>query len=427
MLIDFSFSNFRSFKEEATLDMLASIDKEHPENTIKLEKFSLLKSAFIFGANGAGKSNAIQALRFMKNMVLRSLADLSPNKPIPVEPFKLDNTSANQPTAMEVRFIANNIVYRYGFKVNHEHVLEEWLHRKGKGRWVTIFEKEAQNFSFHKEVSEAQLLLDKGMLRENTLLLTALSTWNNKTAKVVFAFFEGVRFVSSIELQELVPYTLKLIDEWPALKKQVLEAMNHIDVGVQDIHFAKKSWEKFSEPMTDDLKGFFEAQNGPLDGIDFYTDIKFDRQVFNEHHDVVGVHQMDFETEESQGTKNLFGLLGPLIEMLENGGVLLIDEVDTSMHSTLISYIFKFIHYYESSSNSQTQVVVTTHDASQLKSAYVRRDQIFFVDKDKYGASEMYSLFDFVNEDGKKPRKDENFEGAYLAGKYGAIPFISYM
>jgi hypothetical protein len=424
MLIEFSVSNFRSFRERVTFSMVASSSNEHSDSHVfepgNAKAPRLLRSAAIYGANASGKSNLLLAIKFMKKFVQNSAREDNERNPIETDPFLFDKKSKNNPSEFELIFINDGIKYQYGFSVNEERVLEEWLFAFPEGRsqkWFTrtYVPKEGR---YEWYINSANLTGDKKSIqaktKRNSLFLSTASMMDNKQLSKVQAWFRNkLRIV--LDPSELITYT---IDKCGAIyyRDKILNILNSAGIGINDIRVGLYEFPVDTLPgktLPDKLiKSFAGQRPFRIEGKHISVpDIQM-IHAMNDSDKTVGIDM----NEESKGTQNLFAFAAPWIDTLENGRVLLIDEFESSLHTHIVRNLLRTINSKTMNPNN-AQLVFTTHSTSLLDNDIFRRDQIWFAEKNK-GATNLYSLYDF------KPRKGEAIEKGYLHGKYGAIPFI---
>lgn len=427
MIIEFNIQNFRSFKEEVTLSLLAAPDNSLDNNLIKketLKKDRLLRSAVLYGANASGKSNVVLAFDSLRNLVMES-HKFQKGTEIDFSPFKLDKKCLSKPTKFEIAFIQNNIEYRYGVSFTDQKIIDEFLYYYPEGRKALIFKREdTNNYKFTIDKKEQDFLSKKTL--ENVLYLSNSTQLNYKKTSEAFDWFkDSLKTIKATEHPKLIQKTIELFNKDEKLKEVLLKALIEADFGITDF---SANIEKFS---IDDLqipenvperirnrrrKSFvLEQSDNKIMLLDI--DIKTIHKVLDEKGNELNI-QFEFE-EESEGTKRLFSLIGPWIDALTNGHVLIVDELDTKLHHFLNIFLIKLFHN-PTQNKSNAQLIFTTHNTNLLDLDLFRRDQIWFTEKNpNAGSTDLYSLLEF------SPRKDKNIRKGYLAGRYGAIPFIS--
>jgi len=414
MLIEFRIQNFRSLRDEQVLSLIASTDKTlletHTQDTGLKATPRLLKSAVVYGANASGKSNLIKALQYMRGVVVES-ATLQPGQTFDrLQPFKLDSTSANLPTDFEVSFILEGVRYQYGFAMNTQRIVSERLlvYKAFKPqRWFERhFDAESGKdvYAFGPNLKGAKNLWE-GATRPNALFLAVAVQLNSDALRPVFDWFSN-RLVIFNEQSPLSPqFSVQMLKQ-EAQRKAICDFLRTADISIADIEVATK--QAMVHTINFDLatgKRDETASEQSVDEVKFHHITEQGRAVFD---------LMD----ESSGTRNLLFLTGPILEILGKGLTLLIDELDTSLHTLLVQALVRLFHRPDVNTGG-AQVIFSTHDTSLLDAyGLLRRDQIWFVEKRPDQTSSLYPLLDF------SPRKHEALERGYLQGRYGALPFL---
>lgn len=423
MLIEFNVANFRSFREEQTLSLIASKDTTHPGNLIGCDKFNLLKVAAIYGANASGKSNLIAAIDFMERFIRTSATKINLGDAIEgVSPFRLDPDHALQPSCFEVTALVDGTTYVYGFSATSERVHDEWLKvRRPGGRLVPYVERRFDVAAGKTRwkiggplKKDANLLREK--TRENGLLLSRGAELNMAPLSDLFLWFRKKVWVYDLSDSPvgLMQRTASRISNDDDFRMQVLNILRDADLGIQGLEVSRKSL-----PAIPD-----EAPKALVDVFSALKEILSEAALLN----VATVHHLpssgnsisfDLETDESNGTQRFFALAGPVLDVLEKGAVLIVDELDCSMHPSLVRKLIELFQSPEANPNG-AQIVFATHDSTLMDSALFRRDQVWLTEKNSAGATELFSLYDF--DTARRPRVGEALEKNYLAGRYGGVP-----
>ena len=410
MLVQFSVENYMSIKEKVIFSMLASSDKELSENLIDINNERILKSAVIYGANASGKSNLLKAINTVVFMI-RNSNNMQPGMELPIIPFKFDVENSNKPSSFEFIMIINKIKYVYGFSVDNKRIYEEYLYYYPNGKETEIFERTEIN-KFHYTFAERKLkdIEDKNM--ENKFFLATATTWNYDKTKPVFDFItNGMNIIFDYEQLRGISFEQYNNDESGELRDFSLKLLNEAEININGYVVSNvEMTEEQLNMLPPEIKTFFS--NGAK-GINITTT----HNIIDDDGKEINV-KLDFE-EESLGTKNLFILNPILLHVLKEGKILIVDELDKSLHPFLVKYIVKLFNSEEYNKNG-AQLIFNTHDTNLLSLNLFRRDQIWFTEKDyKKGATDLYPLDDFP------VRKTENIQKGYLNGRYGAIPFIA--
>jgi AAA15 family ATPase/GTPase len=414
MLVEFRIKNFRSLRDEQVLSLVASTDKSlldtHALDTGLKASPHLLKSAVVYGANASGKSNLIKALQYMRGVVLES-ATLQPGQTFDrLHPFRLDAISGSLPTEFEVTFILDGVRYQYGFAMNTQRIVSEQLlvYKAFKPqRWFERhFDAESGKdvYEFGPSLKGAKNLWE-GATRPNALFLSMAVQLNSEALRPVYDWFAN-RLVIFNEQSPLSPqFSVQMLKQ-EAQRKAICEFLRAADISIADIEVATKQAMVHSIRL--DLatgKREEEAGEQAVDEVRFHHITEHGRAVFD---------LMD----ESSGTRNLLFLTGPILDILNKGLTLVVDELDTSLHTLLVQALVRLFHRPEVNTGG-AQLVFTTHDTSLLDAyGLFRRDQVWFVEKHPDQSSSLYPLLDF------SPRKNEALERGYLQGRYGALPFL---
>lgn len=414
MLVEFRIKNFRSLRDEQVLSLVASTDKTlldtHALDTGLKASPHLLRSAVVYGANASGKSNLIKALQYMRGVVLDSAA-LQPGQTFDrLNPFKLDAISGSLPTEFEVTFILDGTRYQYGFAMNTQRIVSEQLlvYKAFKPqRWFERhFDAESGKdvYEFGPSLKGAKNLWE-GATRPNALFLSMAVQLNSEALRPVFDWFAN-RLVIFNEHSPLSPqFSVQMLKQ-EAQRKAICEFLRAADISIADIEVATK--QAMVHSIRFDLAtGKREEQAGEqaVDEVRFHHITEHGKAVFD---------LMD----ESSGTRNLLFLTGPILDILNKGLTLVVDELDTSLHTLLVQALVRLFHRPEVNT-AGAQLVFTTHDTSLLDAyGLFRRDQVWFVEKRPDQSSSLYPLLDF------SPRKNEALERGYLQGRYGALPFL---
>ncbi len=416
MLIEFNVQNFRSIKKEVTLSLVASPDKSLDNNLIKTDllRDNLLRSAVIYGANASGKSNVVLAFNSLKNFVMISHTFQKGNK-IDYFPFKFDKKYISKPSKFEVVFIKNNIKYIYGVSFISEKIIDEYLYYYPKGSKALIFErKDTNNYRFTIDRKEQKFISEKTL--DNVLYLSNSTQLNyDKTSEVFDWFKDNLEIILVTNHPKYIEYTIQKLNEDKKMKEFILKALIEADLGINDLFasFKEVSTDKIPNSIREQLKAINPDSEGKLVKMDIITIHKVLDEIGNEN-----CVEFDFK-EESEGTKRLFSLIGLWIDSLNNGRVLVVDELDTKLHHLLNVFLIKLFNDPTQNKNN-AQLIFTTHNTNLLDQDIFRRDQIWFTEKNpSKGSTDLYSLIEF------SPRKDKDIQKGYLTGRYGAIPFIS--
>jgi AAA15 family ATPase/GTPase len=398
MLIQFNFKNFKSFKNETTLDMTATPITEHPYNLINTnngEKY--IKIAAIYGANASGKSSIIQAFSFMRDWVFMSFKNASDEENIPFKRFAFDNKSKDEPAEFEVFFQHRENEYQYGFSLDNKKIIEEWLYIKNnKGKFVPLFERSHSDIECNsKMLKGADNFIP--MVKEKTLFLSLISNANIPYAIDVSEWFTAAVVIDygNIQFENMITRITPNIES-KSHQKNLVAFLNAIDINIKGIIVEKSK-------NDDDKIRYKIYTKHSIEGCNDYYKLPL--------------------SEESSGTQKLLSLFYFLNAAIQLGLPIFIDELDSKLHPLLLRYILTMFHN-ENINTKGAQLIYATHDNYTLTRDIFRRDQIWFVEKDNNAVSDLYSLVEYKLEDDKKIRKDASYNKDYLLGKYGAVPIL---
>lgn len=380
MVLEIRLSNMFSFRDEVTLDLQAAKiqtkkARELEGNLFSVDGEQMLKSVALFGANASGKSNVIKAIRACVNMV-RSSHNYNVDTRFAISPFKFEDY-ANKPSSFYIRFLLNGVEYEYSFSFMHDEIITETLYYYPNGRKSLVFSRYESRGTEKKDIYEFKTVIKRPFdvadnTSKKTLYISRASQMDREIAQKIFLFF-----CNDIVLDYQVANIDSLDNLFKERKEQMLEVLRTADSDIID----------------------FKIQNNAI-------------TTFHRTNPSVA---FDFETEESEGTKTLFRMMVRMIGIIHEGKMLLVDEIDNSLHTQLVEFVIGMFNH-----SDHAQLIYTTHNTHLLNTDFQRRDQVYFVNKREDGSSDLYSLFDF-----KDFRDTLDMEKAYLQGRFDAIPAIS--
>jgi len=427
MLIEFNVENFLSFKDLTTFSMVAAKSfKEHKDShTIEIgNNLTLLKSAVIYGNNASGKSNFLEAMAFMRASVLNSFRDAligNNERKFPLEKYALSSKSEKETSFFEISFIQNNIKYRYGFELDYDKVVAEWLYHT-TSKEVYLFKRDLQKIEINKSAFK-EALGKEDDVRENVLFLSFLAYHQkSEISNNVVSWLRNFNFITGIHDRLHKRYTIDKLKSDKGFFNWVLHFIKYLEISnlstteedVNDVDLQTLREKEKDEEIINLLTSMQKIQSKQSKRDQLIT---YHRK-YDENNVLIDTVPFNFDQQESEGTKKLLYLLGPWYDTLQNGKVLIIDELDSRLHSHLTLRLIDFFHHFN---RSAAQLICAVHDISLLNKETYRRDQIWFVEKNQFGASELFSLADFKTE---KVRNKSAFDKNYLEGKYGAIPYF---
>ena len=414
MLINFSFGNFRSFRDIKSLRMEAGRVEDLTESVIEKDGFRLLPVAAIYGANSSGKTNVIKAMGMFRYIV-RDSEELKFYAHIFQDPFMLDMQTKDTPTVFEIQFLLDSTVYRYGFEYLPTEIVSEWLYERNiesNRKEHVLFYREGEKFTIStKYFSEGRN--KKKLTTKNRLFLSLVAQLNGNISQKLIKYLGNCNTISGLESDSYERLSLKMIEHHSEGYQEAMELFKKLDLGFTAIEVEEK------EALNRLKEGLATLQNinlEKLQGVKVYETYTT-HNVYDQDGKVVGYERLFANDTESNGTKKIISLSGPIFHTLLHGSVLFIDELDAKLHPILTRAIVRLFMDKETNPKG-AQLVFTTHDTHLLDKDCLRRDQVWFTEKDATEASDLYSLFEF------KERNDRNFEKNYIQGRYGAIPFI---
>lgn len=416
MLIQFRVQNHRSLRDEQTLSLVAA-SKDSDSYLLRppgVEE-DLLPAIAIYGANASGKTNVLLALAFMRNAVAHSHRLWEPEAGVPQEPFALSENK-NENSSYEVDAYISGTRYRYGFAISSERVEKEWLHAWPNGRKQMWFEREGTTFDFGR-MFQGENETIRGLTRENSLFLSAGAQNNHPALLPIFRWFRELTF----EVRRARPFGIRPYGMSTMVQSRVFE----------ELFSRQTSFFPDDDPLFNDREAIVRLLQAADTGI---VDVRVDRApdeprgrggprvtLFFQHKTTEPESAWLPLDVESAGTVALLDLAIRLVPTLRTGGILCVDEIESSLHPMLAGALLRLFCNKETNAKG-AQLIFTTHDTNLLGSVLgsdaLRRDQIWFTEKDKSGASHLYPLTDF------HPRREENLERGYLQGRYGAVPFL---
>ncbi len=421
MITEFTVSNFRSFYQPVTLSLVTSRLRDKDEldkNAIATAgRVRLLRSAAIYGPNASGKSNLIRAIQFMRRFVLNSATRLQAGEETGVERHALRSEAQQQPASFQIIFTLGEKRYRYGFELDEEKIQSEWLYHTNQ-REARLFIREGQEFEIAAPLRRQAPRSLQSQTRSNALFLSVLAQYNSELAQTLLDWFRNrLHTISGLSDAGYDSYTMKRFQEEESFRQRVVELVRLADTGITGLTARTISLDspEFPSTLRDLARNLIQEKKIPESELalqrmeaahTFYTaDLP------------QGEARLDME-EESEGTQKFVALLGPLLQALENGSTLAVDELDARLHPQLTRELVRLFNSREGNPH-QAQLIFATHDVGLLSECMLRRDQIWFTEKDRFGATQLYSLAEFSE------RNDASYLKNYLAGRYSAIPHLN--
>lgn len=410
MLVEFSVQNYLSFHSRVTLSMrAAALGEVGLDRTFLVAPgLRLLRSAVVYGANASGKSNLFKAMLFVRRFVINSSKEGQATESIPVTRFALSTVTAQQPSEFEIVFFHDQVRYRYGFSLDEERIHREWLFCVAPQQVAEeeLFQRASEMISVREGFPEGAGL--ERRTRKNALFLSLVAQLNGEVAGKILQWFDGFRPISGLEDRAYLSFTMKMLEED---KAPILELVQRADLGILDLHLDQM------EVPGDLLSGLSEEEKRKL-GSRKVRRIQTEHQRYDEAHQPAGRVLFEMK-DESEGTRKFLALSGPILDVLATNKILVIDEFETRLHPLLARALVKMFHL--SDEHSSAQLLCATHDSNLLDRRMFRKDQVWFTEKDRYGATSLYSLAEF------RLGEDANYEREYIRGKFGAVPLLGQL
>jgi len=428
MLLEFTVGSYKSFYDNKTFSLQAQkLSEVNNDNIVNELQYNILKTMAVYGANSSGKSNLINALQSMKECVLYSVK-LNANDLLSYEPFLLVKGNT-KPTLFEVTFLKNSYCYRYGFAYNQTSIINEWLFRKTtpRSKEQTLFIRNTDGIAFEdKKFPEAIGLESK--VNDNRLFLSLCAQLGGEISNQVISWFSNdLNIVSGLYNEIYRDFSYNLFHQKTKTSKNALDFFKKLQLGFFDISTRERIYappKDIQDDYIDIYNKINQMSTSPI--IKRGTkqiEIESIHNLYDPKGNTCGSINFVFNDKESSGTRKLFDMSGPIFDALEHGSILVIDELDAKMHPLISQQIISLFNSQEHNPNN-AQLIFTTHDTHLLSTKMLRRDQIWFTEKNDMEQTDLYCLTDIVLPDGSKPRNDANYEKNYIAGRYGAIPYI---
>jgi predicted ATPase len=411
MLLEFRVRNYRSIRDEQALNLIASGDKAlattHLAPTGLKYAPHALRTIVVYGPNASGKSNLLHALNYMRAVVAESATVIQPGQTYNVQPFKLDAATAHQPTAFEITFLLSGVRHQYAFALTPQRIVSESLLVYRSSKPTQLFSRqhndgEDYDYEFSTYLTGPRRLWQEST-RPNALFLSMAAQLNSEQLSPVFNWIaRNITFLPA-GATVLPDFTTALLATEQG-RASIREFLAAADISIADVQAVPRKGMQAQWVMS--ASGLQTSQE----------EREFMMPVF-EHSTPKGSAQFELH-DESEGTQRLYGLIAPVLDCLREGRVLVVDELDSSLHTLLVRRLITMFQTPGLNPNG-AQLIFSTHDTSLLDHTLFRRDQIWFTEKDADQATRLYPLTDF------SPRKQEAWERGYLAGRYGAVPFFS--
>jgi uncharacterized protein len=414
MLLEFRVQNFRALRDEQVLSLMASpsdkllVDTHlHATGLASKGLAHAVRSAVIYGANASGKTTLLHALNFMRVVVGQSATLIQPGQTFNVQPFRLDAQREKEPTSFELTFMLRGVRHEYAFAMRPERILSESLRIYTTNKPTEIYRREfdpnsqTDRYEFSARLKGPKTLWQEST-RPNALFLSTAAQLNSEILVPIFAWI--TQKIAMIPAGSFIDsqHTMNLMNTAIG-KAQVQRFLSQADIAISEVKTVSRKGARQQVMLGSEGQIQTNRIEGDIVSPLFVHKTEAGSATFELH-------------EESEGTQHLFGLIGPLVQVLQEGNILLVDELDGSLHALLVRQLVNLFH---SAANSNgAQLIFTTHDTALLDKEVFRRDQIWFTEKDATQAARLYSLSEF------SPRNNEAFEKNYLNGRYGGVPFL---
>lgn len=415
MILEFTVGNYRSFYEPKTFSLHAQGIKEAQDSYLasySRKKYSLTSA--IYGANSSGKTNLVRAIATMNACVVDSIL-LNDGDKLYYDPFLLHKKSEQEPTLFEVVFVHNDKQYRYGFEYTPNKIEKEWLFTGSGKKEIPLFVRNKEGIGFDDaNFNEGDKKIEN--INDNRLFLSLCAQLGGPVSKSVMSWFQfDCNVVSGINNENYRAFTKTIFLERTEESLRALQLFKKLQLGFNDLKARKKEEEShIPERLSPQERKRRTSKSIIIESI---------HNVYGESGIVCDERVFPFEERESDGTRKMFDMSGPIFDTLQRGSVLFVDELDAKMHPLISQQIIMLFNNPKHNPN-KAQLIFTTHDTNLLSSHLLRRDQIWFTEKDSQEQTDLYSMMDIQFADGTKPRNDSNYEKNYIAGRYGAIPYI---
>ena len=421
-LIQFVVTNFRSIREKRMLTMNSAAIKDSAAFSMTRNGVKLLPSAAIYGANSSGKTNLLRAMMYMDRMVLHSIR-LNDGEELLYEPYLFNVESRQSPTLFEMTFVADGHTYRYGFEYTLTNIVGEWLYENLKTKSVRLFIRTEEGIGVDANTfAEGVGLEDR--TNDNRLFLSVAAQLGGVVSKRIMKFFQtGINVLSGLDADGYENFTKMSLQRNRPFVPKMKEFYQKVSLGFDEVHIKEELFDpsQLPEGLPNDMRSELLRE---LKGKTRLIALS-EHPIYNEKGNIVDHDVFDFNDIESAGTIKLFGLSGPIFDTLAAGSVLVVDELDAKMHPLISQYVVGLFNNRETNPHG-AQLIFNTHDTNLLSKNTMRRDQIWFTEKNEKGETDVYRLMDVMMPNQQPPRNDANLERNYIAGRYGAIPFIVY-
>ncbi len=417
MLLQFEVDNFNSIKDSVTFNLQSTLEENN--HSFPILDYKLLQTSVIYGANASGKSNLLKAMQMMTSIVLNTKKVSLSTDLLEHTPFLLNSETISASTSFEILFIIDETLFRYGFEYDASTIYSEWLFSSSHvKRESKLFFRDVEDDEFY--INPTRFKEGRGLDKKtlpNHLFLWKCNSENGVISQKILEWFSKFNMIDGLDKRGYIQYPNDKLND-ATFKQHIIDLVKIADLGISSIDTREEAVPDATIEKMDLPPNVKEniLKNGALTKVETLTQHK----IFNKENKFIGNTDFDLDTHESLGTQKFFAMSAPIIDTLKYGKVLIIDELDASLHPILTMHLIKMFHNKNLNKNN-AQLIFVTHDTNLLQNDLLFRDQVWFTEKDKYGATDLYSLLEYKE---NSTRKDTNKKKYYLQGRYGAIPYI---
>lgn len=421
-ILRFTVENFRSIAERKYISFVPDAIKDEPRsNVCSTGGIDYLRTTAIYGANSSGKSNLVNAISCMSAIIVRSVK-MNDNEPLPYFPFRLDKQSPQNPTLYELDFVVEGIRYRYGFSNRERNICEEWLSRvENHGGIKHLFVRNAEGIGVNEKLFPEGKNLES-RTNDNRLFLSLVGQLGGSVSNSIIHFFDDtLNVLSGLDTDDYTSFTKHMLNDHLAGCEDMKHFFSRVRLGFSDLSTTVHEFDAGELPadLPHEMRERLVRSLSGKKRVNVFAT----HGIYDEEGKQIETADFNFTEMESAGTQKLFDMAGPIFDTLHCGSILVIDELDAKMHPIISRELVALFN--DPLRNAKgAQLVFTTHDTNLLSSHLLRRDQVWFTEKDSRERTDVYSLRQIVLPDGTKPRGDGNLERNYIRGRYGAVPYI---
>ncbi len=418
MLVEFTVGNYLSFYARRTLNFRAAAisDLDH---SFEVGRYKLLPAAVVYGANSSGKSNLLKALATMRNVLLQSVK-LNDGEQLDYTPFLLAENSAEEPSYFEIEFLIEEKKFRYGYEYNQTHIVSEWLYESTVKVEKPLFVRTEDGIGVSDIFKEGRG--KEEATNDNRLFVSLVAQLGGDICKKIIAWFQGCNLISGLSNQGYNAFTMKMLHHKLEGFDLAIGLFRKLQLGFEEIVVNDGS---ITTDVVRESLAIYRRKELPDEMVDDrQLTLKTTHYKYDNSGNRIEKVSFDKNKNESEGTKKIMDLTGPVFDTLIHGKVLLVDELDAKLHPLLTREIVSLFNNMETNPR-HAQLLFVTHDTNLLSSDLFRRDQVWFTEKNSLEQTDLYNLVEFRLPDGSKVRNDSNLERNYIRGRYGAIPYIT--